>query len=77
MAPGKIDPKNLSNQVKPVPHSTDSRNLLECRPPQRQEDSRTSPNIVEASNQPQRTDYLTYGPTGHINPFVDIEIISL
>jgi hypothetical protein len=41
------------------------------------EDSRTGPNTVEARNQPQRTDLLKFGPTGHVNPFVDIETISL
>jgi hypothetical protein len=32
---------------------------------------------VEASNRPQQTDLLKTGPTGHVNPFVDIEINSL
>jgi hypothetical protein len=32
---------------------------------------------MEASNRPQQTDLLRFGPTGHVNPFVDIEINSL
>jgi hypothetical protein len=32
-APGKTYSKNLSGQVKPSPHITDSKNILECRPP--------------------------------------------
>jgi hypothetical protein len=40
------------------------------------EDSRTGPNTVEASNRSRRTDYLKSGTTGHVNPFVDTEIIS-
>jgi hypothetical protein len=32
---------------------------------------------MEACNRPRRTDYLKSGPTGHVNPFVDIEIIIL
>jgi hypothetical protein len=35
-APGRTDSKRLSSQVKPVPHSIDSSNLLECHPSQRQ-----------------------------------------
>jgi hypothetical protein len=47
------------------------------RTPRRaEEDSRTGPNTVEASNRPLRTDHLKSGPTGHVNPFADIEIIS-
>jgi hypothetical protein len=41
------------------------------------EDAKIGPNIVEASNRPQQTDVLKSGPTGHENPFVDIEINSL
>jgi hypothetical protein len=40
-------------------------------------DSRTGLNTVEASNRPLQTDHLTSGPTGHVNPIVDTEIISL
>jgi hypothetical protein len=32
---------------------------------------------MEDSNRPRRTDYLKFGPTSHVNPFMDIEIISL
>jgi hypothetical protein len=32
---------------------------------------------MEASNRPRQTDYLKSGPTGHVNPFMDIEIITL
>jgi hypothetical protein len=40
------------------------------------EDSRIGPNTMEASNRPRQTDLLMIGPTGHVNPFVDIEINS-
>jgi hypothetical protein len=30
---GTTDSKSFSGQIKPVPHNTDSRNLLECCPP--------------------------------------------
>jgi hypothetical protein len=39
--------------------------------------SRIVPNTVKASNRPQQTNLLKTGPTGHVNPFVDIEINSL
>jgi hypothetical protein len=75
--PGRTDSKSLSSQVKPAPHSTDSRNLLECHPPQCQgEDSETDENTMETSKWPLRTNYLESGPTGHVNPFVDTEIIA-
>jgi hypothetical protein len=32
---------------------------------------------MEDSNRPRRTDYLKFETTGHVNPFMDIEIISL
>jgi hypothetical protein len=32
---------------------------------------------MEGSNQPQRTAYLESGPDGHVNPFLDIEIIVI
>jgi hypothetical protein len=41
------------------------------------EDSKIGPNTMEASNQPQQTDFLKTGPTGHVNHFVDTEINSL
>jgi hypothetical protein len=41
------------------------------------EDYRIGSNIVEASNRTWQIDHLKYGPTGHINPIEDIEIISL
>jgi hypothetical protein len=41
------------------------------------EDSRIGMNTVEASNQPWQADHLKSGPTGHVNPISDIEIISL
>jgi hypothetical protein len=41
------------------------------------EDSRAGLNTIEASNRPWQTDHLKFGPTGHINPIDDIEIISL
>jgi hypothetical protein len=34
-------------------------------------------NTVEESNRPRRTAYLESGPDGHVNPFVDIEIIVI
>jgi hypothetical protein len=40
-------------------------------------DSRIGPNTEEASNRPQQTGLLKTGPTGHVNPFVDIEINRL
>jgi hypothetical protein len=51
--------------------------LLEHHPPHRQEDSGIGLNTVETCNRPRGIDYLTYGPTGQVNPFVDLEIISL
>jgi hypothetical protein len=78
MVPGRTDPKSLSSQVKPAPHSTDFVNLLECHPPQHQvEDSGTDENTMEASNGSLRTNLIKSVPTGHVNPFLDIEIISL
>jgi hypothetical protein len=75
--PDETDSKSSSSQVKPVPHSTDSRNYLECHRPQCQgEHSGTDPNTMEASNQPLRIDRLKFGPTCHVNSFVYIEIIS-
>jgi hypothetical protein len=38
------------------------------------EDSKIDMNTVEASNRPQQIDLLKTGPTGHVNPFVDIKI---
>jgi hypothetical protein len=74
--PGGTDSKNLSGEVKPAPLHTDSKNLLECHPPQHQEHSGIDLNTVEASNRPLRTNHLKFGPTGHVNYFADIEIIS-
>jgi hypothetical protein len=50
--PSRTDSTNLSGQVKPVPHSTDSKNPMEYHPPHRQEYSRTGLSTVEASNRP-------------------------
>jgi hypothetical protein len=33
--------------------------------------------MVEGSNRPGRTAYLDSGPDGHVNPFVDVEIIII
>jgi hypothetical protein len=33
--------------------------------------------MVEGSNRPRRTAYLESGPDGHLNPFVDVEIIVI
>jgi hypothetical protein len=41
------------------------------------DDSRIGLNTVEASNRPRRMDHLKSGPTGHVNPIMVIEIISL
>jgi hypothetical protein len=41
-----------------------------------EEDSKIDSNTMEASNRPLQTNYLKYEPVGHVNPFVDIEIIS-
>jgi hypothetical protein len=41
------------------------------------EDSRRGPNTVEGSNRSRRTAYLESGPDGHVNPFMDIEIIVI
>jgi hypothetical protein len=70
-------PQKLSGEGKPVPQGSDHQNLLEHRQPHHQEYSRTGPNTVEASNRPQQTDHLKSGSTGHVNPIVDLEIISL
>jgi hypothetical protein len=40
------------------------------------EDYKIDPNTEEASNRSLRTDHLKSRPIGHVNPFVDIEIIS-
>jgi hypothetical protein len=60
--PDRTNSTSLSSQVKPAPHSTNSRNLLECHPPQRQELPGTDENTIEAPNRPQRTDHLKSGP---------------
>jgi hypothetical protein len=70
-------PKKLSGEAKPIAQGSDPWNLVEHHPPHRQEYSRTGLNNVEASNRPWQTDHLKFGPTGHVNPIVDIEIISL
>jgi hypothetical protein len=76
--PWEMCHRPLQWQNKTMSGGTDSRNLLECCPPQRHgQDSRTDPNTVEASNQPLWIDYLKYGPMGFVNPFRDVEIISL
>jgi hypothetical protein len=33
--------------------------------------------MMEGSKRPRRTAYLESGPDGHVNPFVDIEIIVI
>jgi hypothetical protein len=33
--------------------------------------------MVEGSNRPQQTAYLKSGPDGHVNPFVNVEIIVI
>jgi hypothetical protein len=70
-------PQKLSDEAKPVPQGSNPRNLFEHHSPHRQEYSRTGPNTVEASNRPRQNDHLKSGPTGNVNPIVNIEIISL
>jgi hypothetical protein len=70
-------PQRPSNKAKSGPQGSDLRNLLDHHPPHHQEDSKTGPNTMEASNRPRQTNYLTHGPTVHVHPFMDIEIISL
>jgi hypothetical protein len=77
ITPGRTESKSLSSQVKTVPHNTDSRKLLECRPPQHKgEDSGTDENTMETSNGPLWIDHLKFWTTDHVNPFMNIEIIS-
>jgi hypothetical protein len=68
--------ERLSDQVKSAPHNTDSKNLLEHHPPQRQELPGTDGNTVEAPNRPLRTNLLGQDPTSHINLLIDIKVIS-
>jgi hypothetical protein len=75
--PGKTYSKNLSDQVKPMPHSTDSKNILKCRPPQRQEHSRAKKNSSEALSNIYEPTLLSLGPTGHVNLLLNVKIISL
>jgi hypothetical protein len=70
-------PQRLRSKEKPTPQGSDSGNLLDHHPPHRQKDSRIVPNTVEDSNRPRQTDYLKSESTGHVNLFMDIEIISL
>jgi hypothetical protein len=76
-APGRADSKSLSSQVKPAPHSIDSKNLLECHPPQRQEHSGIDENTKEAPTDLYEPTFSSLGPTGHVNLLLDVKIISL
>jgi hypothetical protein len=67
IAPRRTNSKKLSGQVKPTPHSTDSKNLLECHPPQCQEQSGAKKNISEALSNFYEPTFSSLGPTGHVN----------
>jgi hypothetical protein len=47
-----------------------------CHTPQRQELPGIDENTVEAPNRPLPTDHLKSGPTGLVNPFDDVKVIS-
>jgi hypothetical protein len=67
----------LGDQVRTAPHRTDSKNLLEHCPSQRQELSRIGGNALEAPTDLYKLTISMLGPTGHVNLFLDVKIISL
>jgi hypothetical protein len=73
---GRTDYKNLSSQVKLAPHNTNSKNLLECRPPQCQEHSGAKKNSLEALSNLYELTFSSLGPTGHVNFLLNVKVIS-
>jgi hypothetical protein len=73
---GGTDSKNLSCQVMSAPHSIYSKNLLECRSPQHQEHSGSKKNNPKALSNLYEPTFSSLCPTGHVNLFQDIKIIS-
>jgi hypothetical protein len=56
----------VGGQVRPVPHSTDSKNTLKHLPPRRQEHSRIDEKGMEAPTDPDELTFSTGGLAGHV-----------
>jgi hypothetical protein len=56
----------IGDQVRPSPHSTDSKNLLEHHPPRRQEHSGTDEKAMEAPTDPDELTVSVGGLAGHV-----------
>jgi hypothetical protein len=67
----------LSDQVRTAPHNTDSKNLLEHCPPQRQKHLRTNEKAMEAPTDLNKSTISSLGPTSHVNLLLDVKVISL
>jgi hypothetical protein len=66
----------LSDQVKLVPHITDSKNLLEHHPPRWQEHPGTNENAMEALTNLYVLTFSSLGPTGHVNLLLNVKVAS-
>jgi hypothetical protein len=66
----------LSDQVRIAPHNTYSKNLLEHHLSQRQEDSGTDGNAMEAPTDLYKLTISCLGPIGHVNVLRDVKVIS-
>jgi hypothetical protein len=64
----------LSGQAKPAPHNTNSKNLLEHRPPQWQEHPGTNENAMEAPTDLYEPTFSSLGPTGHVNLLLNVKV---
>jgi hypothetical protein len=64
-------------QVRTTPHRTDSKNILEHHLSQRQEPSGTDKNAIKAPTDLYEPTISMLDPTGHINLFLGVKIISL
>jgi hypothetical protein len=53
--------------VRPTPYNTDSKNLLEHHPPQRQEQSRTDKKVVETPTDPDEPTSSAWDLSARVN----------
>jgi hypothetical protein len=66
----------LGLQGRLAPHGSDPKNLLKHHPPHRQEYSGIDEMAMEAPTNPDEPTSSAWGLSGHVNPFVDVYVIS-